>query len=200
MKIIHLLLVCSILTPSYLLADEMIPPFIKFETDHHELVLTEQMNEALTAYNPQFKAWKTTDYSKSIVESLMEYSENTAPFAFIIDINQDGKADVIIDGFNGKMPEIIAILSNEESYQVIHIDSLHTHSDPSLVTSSNEGVIEYGLNYLLWPNRNPETPLINIFTVVTPQETDPDGELLSDGGLTDYHFIEGKFVAFYPEF
>lgn len=174
--------------------------FIKFENGKHELFLTEKMNELLASYSPQFKAWETTDYTDSIVQSLKEDDENSAPFAFISDINKDGKDDVIIDGFNGEMPETIAILSNEDGYKVIHVASLHTNKDPKTLKSFNDGVVEMGLNYLLWPNKNPATKAVNIFTVAISQETNAKGELLSDGGIIDYHFIDGEFVPFYPEF
>ena len=176
------------------------PPLIHFESGHHLLKLSEKMEAALAAYNPTFKAWKTEDYTQSIVDSLKHDGENSAPFAFIKDINQDDKPDVIIDGFNGKEPETIAIISNNDDYQVKHVASLHTYSEPQKVTSMNDGVVEHGLNYLLWPNHNEKTQAVNIFTVGFPQETDSEGELLSDGGLIDFHFENGEFVPYYPEF
>lgn len=176
------------------------PPMITVEGGEHKLILTEEMDNLLKSYNPQFKAWKTTDYTESIVESLKADGENSAPFAFIMDINKDDKNDVVIDGFNGEQPEIIAIMSNKDNYQVKHIGSLQVHSDPKALETLNDGVVEHGLNYLLWPNKNTDTPDANIFSVITPQETNIKGELLSDGGLIDFRFEEGELVPYYPKF
>jgi len=176
------------------------PPFIHFESGHHLLTLSEKMKAALAAYNPSFKSWRTEDYTQSIVESLKHDGEDSAPFAFIKDINQDGQLDVILDGFNGEKPEIIAIISSDDEYQVKHVTFLPTSSDPKTITSMNDGVEEQGLNYLLWPNKDEKTQAVNIFTVATPQETNLKGELLSDGGLIDFHFENGEFVLRYPEF
>jgi len=189
------------LDPELILEGATEPPLIVFDQiDGHELVLSGEMEAALEDYNPQFKAWETSDYAKTIVESLQFDSKYSAPFAFIVDLNKDEKRDVIIDGFNGKKPETIAIISDGENYKVIHVAFLHENSDPKTIKSFNDGAIEYGLNYLLWPNKNPDTQDSLIFSMSTPQETDIKGDLLSDGGLIEFQFVNGKFVATYPEF
>lgn len=187
--------------PELILAEATEPPLIIYDqVEGHELILSSEMEAALEAYNPQFKAWETNDYAKSIVDSLKFDSENSAPFAFILDINKDEKRDVIIDGFNGESPEIVAMLTDGENYKVVHVASLHEHSDPKMIKSFNDGEVELGLNHLLWPNKNVATQERHIFSVITPQETNAKGELLSDGGVIEFEFVNGKFVASYPEF
>lgn len=181
--------------PELILAEGNQPPMVIFDYDEHVLLLTTEMESALDAYNPEFKAWTTSDYTKSILEGLKFESETSAPFAFVVDINGDNKRDVIIDGFNGKSPEIIVILSDGEDYKVTQVASLHTYSDPKLIKSFNDGVVEQGLNYLLWPNKNPDTQNVILFSVITPQETDIKGELLSDGSIVEFRFFEGEFIS-----
>ena len=175
---------------------EQTPPFIKAEEGLHELLLSDAMNAALKAKYLDFVAWKTTDYTPSLVEGLLQDDPHLAPFAFIMDINQDAKKDAVIDGVMGDKTALLAIISTPDGYQVMPLPAPQTQTDPKKITSMNDGVLEVGLSYLLWPNSNPNRKDNLVLTVAFPQETDAEGEVLAGGNVTDYHFIDGRFVAF----
>jgi len=177
------------------------PPYIKVEKGMYELIESEAITAALQTAYPDFVAWKTTDYSPSLVQGLLQDGAHSAPFAFVMDINQDNIKDLVIDGVIGNKTALLAVLSSpEEGYRVVSIAPPQKMTDPQKINSMVDGEVEQGLSYLLWPNSNPHRATDLIFTLAFPQETNEQGELLSDGGVMDYHFKDGRFVAMPPEF
>ena len=175
-------------------------PKIEFKNGIYKLHISEKMKKSLREYNPEFKSWKTSDYTNKVIKETDSKAGNVAPFAIIIDVNRDKKLDVIIDGFNGKEREILCILSDKKSYKTINVDLWENQSNPQSMSNYNNGVIEYGFNYFLWPNKNISQSPQHIFTIGIPQQTDTQGKLLNDGGMVVYRYSKGRFYRHYPEF
>jgi hypothetical protein len=175
-------------------------PSIQYEKGEYILILPQDMRRSLKTYNPQFRHWKTKDYTQMIIHDSNPKSKTQAPFALIIDVNQDNRLDVIIDGFNGSEPEIICILSLEDSYKTLHVDTWHYESNPKELKNYNEGILDIGFNYYLWPNENRDQYPDTIFTIGIPQQSDANGNLLNDGGMIDYLFQNGKFIQHISQF
>lgn len=173
-------------------------PFISCSNGKYTLNLPESMKFALKNFNPGFEQWRTEDYTSVVLKDVKEDGNtNRAPFALIVDANQDNIPDVIIDGHDKKNSLLICLISDREDFKVISIEE-NAFCIPSDIINFNDGKKEIGLNYFLWP-AEPEAPSDSsgfyIFTLGFPQQTNGDGELLNDGGIIDYYFENGSFRA-----
>jgi hypothetical protein len=151
-----------------------------------KLGLGEEEADALEAFNPQFKARTTEDYSSTIQADAL--NNDRQPFMLRLDANHDGTADVVLDGHDDQHNILLCLLSSPGGYDVLVIreSSLLV---PDEVKSWNDGVKESGLNYYLWPNQEGAG-----FTLAFPQQSDSEGNLLNDGFMIDYTFSDGAFT------
>jgi hypothetical protein len=188
-----ILLILLSITFSPLVSSELNVPGIIEKDGIHQLLLPLEMEKALKEYNPNFKLWESTDYTPMIRND--DYSRYRAPFALILDVNKDGILDVIIDGHVDGNSSIVCIISEKRSFTTIQVDSWYTVEDPLKLENYHDGKKEYGLNYYLWfaPNQSKDPFLI--FSIGIPQQIDPAGELINDGGFIDYYFVDGEFKS-----
>lgn len=170
-------------------------PSVIFNKGDYILNLPKNMERALRKNFPEFTAWESSDYTKSVVSNCISKSNTRAPFALIRDINKDMILDVIICGaLNGKH-DIICILSQDEQYKSVIIDTWNWCQSPEKHKSYNDSTKknEIGFNYNLYPSKiNKENPNI-AFEIFFPQEINPKGELTHDGVIIEYYFINGVF-------
>ncbi len=170
-------------------------PSIKYKEGKYILNLPSKMKSALSKYNASFVHWNTKDYTPKILTNLKKDSgASSAPFALVVDVNKNGKLDVIIDGHDSTKALLICILSKGENYNVLLIDE-HPLYHPSEIENYNDGKKEYGLNYYMRANRQNKENGTAIFTIAIPQQSDAAGALLKDGIMIDYYFKNGKFEA-----
>lgn len=169
-------------------------PIIKYIHGEYILNLPSKMESALTKFNPSFIHWKTKDYTSKILSDIKkEDIPYRAPFALIVDVNKDGKPDVILDGHDNNKAMLICILSGQTEYNVLLIDE-YPKSPPNEIANYNDGKREYGLNYYLWINEQNKDNDTAIFTKAIPQQSDAKGNLLNDGAMIDYFFRDGDFI------
>lgn len=173
-------------------------PVIKVINDQYTIVLPNKIKKAIKNYNQQFTLWETKDYAPSIRKLILkENNDKIAPFGIIIDINNDGILDVILDGHDKKNVLLIAVISQLNDYNVINIRN-YGIVDPSTIINYNEGREENGLHYFFTVanERNDDF----IFSSMFPQRTNAKGELLNDGGWIEFYFRNGRFEEIIPEF
>ena len=154
-----------------------------------EVLINKQMKTAMNKFNKQFVAWKTIDYSPTIQKNSIE--EHRSPYILNLNINDDNKSDLILDGHDNNNNLLICLLSTSKGYNVILIRQIGL-INPKKVESINDGVKEIGLNYYLWSNQKRTG-----FTLAYPQQSDIDDNLLSDGAIIDYIFKSGEFHESY---
>jgi hypothetical protein len=191
-----ILLVITIGFSGIIFQDEK--PVISYSNGSYTLNLPQKMKSALQKFNPDFKEWKTEDYSSSVVEDVkQDGNPHRGPFSLIVDANKDNIPDVIIDGHDKKNSLLLCIISNDQDFDIVIIEK-NELCDPSEIISFNEGKRESGLNYFLWPSEAedlPDSSAAFIFSLGFPQQTNGDGELLNDGGIIDYYYENGTFRA-----
>jgi hypothetical protein len=159
------------------------------DTYMEELVLNKMMKTALKKFNPQFDVWETSDYSLTIQKAAVENNRN--PYYLLVDVNEDQKDDLILDGHDNKNNLLICLLSTPKGYDVVVIRKIYL-AIPKELDVYNDGIKEMGLNYFLWPNH-----IRTGFTLAYPQHSDSEGNLLVDGAMIDYVFKDGKFHESY---
>ena len=110
-----------------------------------------------------------------------------------MDVNKDGKLDVILDGHDNNQAMLICIISSNTKYNVLLIDE-YPKLIPREIENYTDGEKEYGLNYYLWINQQNKENDFAIFTKAIPQQSDKKGNLINDGVMIDYYFKNGKFI------
>ena len=173
---------------------EPLSPVVSRSGEGYELKLPAAVKAALTTFNPRFQAWKATDYAPEVRHgAFQEKLKNRAPFALVMDVNRDGKDDLILDGHDDSKSLLIGVLSKGSNYEVSIIREAEL-VDPQTLECQFEGRKEHGFAYYLWlsENRNPDAPS---FSLAWPQQSSASGELLNDGGILDFYFKAGRFEA-----
>jgi hypothetical protein len=133
------------------------------------------------------------DFTPRIRDSYKKSDLKESPFALIVDANNDGRLDVIIDGHDKKRDLLIGVVSDRDRYKV-HVIRENALSDPRTLESWNDRKKETGLNYYLWLNKSGTDAKIKslIFKVAYPQVEFEDGTA-TDGALVDYLYENGEF-------
>jgi len=167
-------------------------PAIKKQGANWTLELPENIRKAIQAFDADFRPWELKDYSPRIRNSYKESDPKESPFALIVDINNDGALDVIIDGHDKKRDLLISAVSDHTRYKV-HIIKEGALSDPKTIENWNEKKKETGLNYYLWLNKDKtDVNKSVIFQVGYPQVEFEDGTA-TDGALIEYLYEHGEF-------
>lgn len=154
-----------------------------------ELILTDEMVDTLNDYNVSFKVWESKDYSHTIQNSAK--AKNRQPFYLSLDVNEDSKPDLILDGRDDKHNILVCLISGPKAYkvEVLRVSEL---VEPAKHEVWNDGAKEKGLNYYLWPSNDGSG-----FTLAYPQQSDANGDLLIDGEMVEYIFSQGVFSESY---
>lgn len=165
---------------------------IKKQGTNWTLELPKNIRKAIQTFDADFRPWELKDYSPRIRNSYKESDPKESPFALIVDINNDGTLDVIIDGHDKKRDLLISAVSDHARYK-IHIIKEDTLSDPKTIENWNEKKKEKGLNYFLWLNKD-KTGVNKsiIFQVAYPQVEFEDGTA-TDGAIVEYLYEHGEF-------
>lgn len=158
------------------------------------LILPEHMKAALKAFNPDFTAWKASDYSIRAREASEGEKAIIAPFALAIDVNKDGREDLILDGHDKKQSLLLGLISKQERYETKIIQE-NALVDPRIIKDWDSGVQDTGLSHFFVLPEKPHGKVA--FTIGYPQLSGPDGELLNDGGIVDFIFQEGEFRRYH---
>ena len=168
-------------------------PVINKQGADWTLDLPGKMKKAIRKFNPGFRAWELKDYSPRIRDSYKKSGPRESPFALIVDANQDGSADVIIDGHDAKRDLLIGVVSDGGGYKV-HLIRENELSNPAAIENWNDKKKEKGLNYFLWLNKdgaNAQNKSL-IFVLGYPQVEFEDGTA-TDGAIVDYLYENGEF-------
>jgi hypothetical protein len=194
-KIILLIFFVSFTSFSFAASSQS--PVIK--KDQGIIVLPQKMKKAIQGFNPDFEMWKFEDYTPTILnEDHEENNPRKLPFALIVDANKDNIPDVILDGHDKERALLVGVISENDEYRVLIIQEKKLVS-PRTIENMFEGKKEYGLSYYLWTlKETTETKQKNeVFMIGYPQQTTADGELLNDGSIVTYRYLNGKFEAQY---
>ena len=168
-------------------------PVINKQATAWSLELPDNIKKAIQEFDPDFRHWEFKDYTPRIRDSYKRADPRESPFALIVDANQDGRLDVIIDGHDKKRDLLIGVVSDRDRYKV-HIIKEDRLSNPGTIENWNERKKEIGLNYFLWLNKS-GTDAQNkslIFKVGYPQTELEDGTT-TDGAIVDYLYENGAF-------
>jgi hypothetical protein len=169
-------------------------PVIK--KDQGIIVLPPKMKKAIEAFNPDFKMWKTEDYTPKVVnDDPQKDNPKKLPFALIVDANKDNIPDVILDGHDKGNYLLIGVISQKNEYRVLLIDKKTLYFHPRTMENTFEGKNEYGLPYYLWTIKDTKKARENnaVFLVAYPQQTTADGTVIGEGGLIKFRYSNGKF-------
>lgn len=173
---------------------EPLGPVVSRKGEVYELKLPAAIKKALANFNPRFQTWKATDYAPEVRHGgHQEKLKNRAPFALVTDANGDGKADLILDGYDQQKSLLIGVVSKGSQYEVLILRESEL-VDPQTLECQFEGKKQRGFAYYLWlvEKKSPDSP---IFRLAWPQQSNAAGELLNDGGTVDYYFKAGRFEA-----
>lgn len=173
---------------------ESLHPIVTRKGEAYELKLPAAVKKALAKFNPRFQPWKATDYAPEVRHGgHQEKLKNRAPFALVIDVNGDGKDDLILDGHDHQKSLLIGVVSKGAQYEVLILRESEL-VDPQTLECQFDGNKQRGFAYYLWlaEKKSPGSP---IFRLAWPQQSNAAGELLNDGGTVDYYFKAGRFEA-----
>ncbi len=76
---------------------------------------------ALEKWNPNFKLFNKTDYSKSVLELFKDLGDNQVPMAFIDDLDGNDKKDIVLLGNDLKKQYVVAILQKDQKWTLIKV-------------------------------------------------------------------------------
>ena len=74
-----------------------------------EVAINKEMAAALKKFNPQFVSWENRDYSPTIQKHATKNAR--LPYGLELDVNADGKIDLILDGHDDKQSILLSLLS-----------------------------------------------------------------------------------------
>ena len=165
-------------------------PAIERKGETYTLTIPEAMKKALSAFNPRFQHWLAEDYCPEVRHGGPQSDLKVrAPFALIIDVNQDGTNDLILDGRDDRKSMLVAVVSKRGGYDVLLVRERDL-LNPREIQNQFEGKKEIGFDYYLW--RSEKTLG---FMLAWPQQSDASGALLNDGGMIEFQFSNGRFVS-----
>lgn len=94
---------------------------IKTKDNDIEVQLPNVAHQALEKWNPDFKLFNQTDYSKSVLELFKDLGENQVPMTFIEDLDGNGKKDIVLLGSDLKKQYVVAILQKDKKWTLIKV-------------------------------------------------------------------------------
>ena len=167
-----------------------VSPAIVDLNGQQRLVIPDDMQTAIDKIAPGFEVWNRADYLPRL---LTDSNLRELPFAVILDINNDGVTDLVVDGRDGKNCLVLAIVSNQSGYaaKVVRSDALF---DPKTIEDCEGGRVARGLNRFLQPNLHQSVEAPWVFTLNYAQVSNCQGEPLNDGAIVNYEFVNGEFV------
>lgn len=111
---------------------------IKTKDNDIEIQLPPVAHLALEKWNPNFKLFNKTDYSKSVLELFKDLGENQVPMAFIDDLDGNDKKDIVLLGSDLKKQYAVAILQKDQKWILIKVSEWS-------IANIKESVIPTGL-------------------------------------------------------
>ena len=201
MRVRHSIATCMLLTLFVCEVNgQAWPPVIRQVNGEAILELSPEMESALQRFNPDFKLWKSSDYSISVRIALTsDSSHRRASFALAVDANKDGMPDIILDGHDDRHCLLLCLLSQGKEYIAETLDSSALIA-PTDIVSFDNGEQTRGLCYHLsptceWSSEDHFDPKRTfVFQIVYPQQSDSAGNVLNEGGSVSYYFEDGKFT------
>lgn len=111
---------------------------IKTKDNDVEVQLPTVAQQALEKWNPNFKIFNQTDYSKSVLELFKDLGDNQVPMAFIDDLDGNDKKDIVLLGGDQKKQYVVAILQKDKKWTLIKVSEW-------AINNIKESVIPTGL-------------------------------------------------------
>lgn len=110
-------------------------PHLEQRAGEPALVLPAAMEQALRAFDSDFKARRLTDYppwmwrpgctpAPDCARPLYRFNRREAPFAVVGDFNGDRILDLVIDGDNRQTGRRLVVLSNRQAFEVSEVEPL----------------------------------------------------------------------------
>ena len=190
-----IVIVCLVLSGSGLASGEEVK--VPGVDSAGKLVLPAAAKTALLSKWPGFVVWESSDYSKRSQQAAKDVKGVVGVSALIIDVNRDGRADVILDGHDAKESLLVGLVSDKERWtaKLIAKEELE---DPKTVLDWDSGERDVGLSHWFVVSDAPDqgTPEQNVFfSIAFPQRTDAKGELANHGAVVDVSFRKGEFYT-----
>lgn len=87
---------------------------IKTDADEIEISLPVEAKNALNKWNPEFSVFSKKDYSESILDLFDDMETKKVPMAFIADLENNGKEDLVLLGQDSKRQYAVALLQQKD--------------------------------------------------------------------------------------
>jgi hypothetical protein len=119
-----------------------------FVDDRGNLVIPADMRTALETSLPGFQHWQAADYREGHRDIKADQSARgiIAPFAIVLDLNRDGREDLVIDGHDENSSILVCVVSNKTGYSANKVYGVKPKENPAAITSWEQGEIGVGLN------------------------------------------------------
>lgn len=111
---------------------------IKTKDNDVEVQLPTVAQQTLEKWNPNFKIFNQTDYSKSVLDLFKDLGDNQVPMAFIEDLDGNDKKDIVLLGGDQKKQYVVAILQKDKKWTLIKVSEW-------AINNIKESVIPTGL-------------------------------------------------------
>jgi len=148
-------------------------------------VITPAMRKALDALAPGFAPWGTLDYTQAVRKDAA--GRKAVPWALVLDVNGDGKTDLLLDGHDKTRSLLVCLVSKGAGYTAVQVESAELVT-PSRLVSYDDGKKAVGIPSFLTAHEDRKG-----FSHSYPQTTDAKGEPLGEGSSVDYHYEGGRF-------
>jgi hypothetical protein len=82
------------------------------------LVMPSEAAEVLRDSARGFEPWPDSAYSRNLRDRF-PYDEHTSPFAIVRDLNQDGREDIVLDGWWETSRGVLVLISEGSRYRIV---------------------------------------------------------------------------------
>ncbi len=119
-----------------------------FVDDAGKLVMPVDMRTALETSFPGFQHWQAADYreGRRDVKVGQHHKGVVAPFAILLDLNRDGREDLVLDGYDEKRSLLVCVVSNVAGYTANMVWGFSPIESPAAIFSWEHGERAVGLN------------------------------------------------------
>lgn len=100
---------------------------------------------------PGFQHWKATDYHEGLQSTTASPDGRgaIAPYALVLDLNGDGRDDLVLDGHDQHTSLLVCVISSKTGYNVQAVNRGKPIPNPAAIESWKDGRPDVGLNKVL---------------------------------------------------